>query len=371
MAVDPPIKPDIDYIRIIADKMRNVPAWKEMAEAARQILGSEVDDRRRKLQKIRDSVKYRRNDVLVNVDYTPEADKPMVDEITGVPFIPNATSIQFRTAKVVNVIKNLSNYIQKDTVDYLDLRVSYNGRDYRWLKPFQSPQERDILLKNAYRLGFNFFNTKLSDEDLQRLVEFIQMYWNEAGTDDNFMKFIGFIKNTRFDLVALWTDGPAESPDLSTANLPAFQYPYLEARDNATKSVKDGGTNWLTSHVEIDYDLAQFNQFYTVNLDDLEQLFYYFAPIILVLERIVGKLEVDTTLLGINAVSLNSYRWDILKPATQFITEVLGLSVYGILHYEHGCVNTKQPAYSGTDSVVNLSQDYFDFRPYLLAAGII
>lgn len=371
MAVDPPIKADMDYIRILADKMKNVPAWKEIAESARQILGAEVDDRRRKLQKIRDSVKYRRNDVLVNVDYEPEDGRPMVDEITGVPFLPNSTDpIQFRTAKVVNVIKNLSYFFDKDTTDYLDLRVRYKDRDYRWLKPFQSPQERDILLKNAYRLGFNFFNTKLSDEDLQRLVEFIQMYWNEAGADDNFVKFIGFIKNQRFELVPMWTEGPAEAADLTTVNTKPFEYPYLRAWDSSMKSITEGGKNWVTSHVEMTYDLAQFTKFYTVNLDDLEQLFYYFAPIILVLDRVTGYLEVDTPLIGMDAVTVSAYHYSVWKPTLEFVIELVILSGTVITLHHYSTMNTSKTNQLGLDVPVNLSQDGFDFTPYLIAMGV-
>lgn len=322
MSVDPPRKMDIEYLRILASEMQNIPAWKEMAEAARQILGAEVDDRRRKLEKIRDSVRHRRGDVLVNLDYEPEPGKPMVDAVTGVPFTGSPEGIQFRLATVKNVIQNLKVFQMDNTVDYLDVLVSYKGRDYRWLMPFTATQERDILLRNAYMLGFDFFNTKMNDQDLRRLVEFIQIYWNDAGAGQNFMDFIGFVKNQRFDLVPLWTEGRAEAPD--TPGVPgSFPYPYLEAFDpDLMRSVSTGGRNYLTSHVAIEYDLAQFTQFYTINLDDLEQLFYYFAPIILVLERVIGYLTVETTIGIAAATGLVSYDGDLWQLDDTFTTEV-------------------------------------------------
>jgi hypothetical protein len=390
---DPNRKADIDYLRILAQRYQTVPAWKDLALACNEILGEEVDARRRRLERIRDSVKYRKGDTLTNFEYRPQVNKPAILEQTRQPVdIPIGYVV--KSGNIKNVIRNIVYYENSDGTDYLDLSFEYKGDVCRWLKPVNITQERDALLKNSYIMGFDFFNTKLNDEDLQRVYEYIQAYWPESGSDDNFMKFIGFIKNIKFGLVALWTEDNAEYP----SDDPNTEYPYLEPFNKETMvSVKDGGSNWETSHVQIEYDLAQFKKFYTVNLDDLEQLFYYFAPIILVLERITGTLEVETNVLGINAVELTSFNYDVLKPPDTFITDILGVNaleltsfnydilktpdtfitdVLGITAYEltsfnYGRVNTNRTGCLGLDYRVDLRQTCFDFQPYLACAGII
>lgn len=308
---DPRRKLDFSYKKILAQKLQSVPVWRELAEACDDIFGREVDDRRRRLEKIRDSVKYRRGDVLTNVLIKPDIKKALYID-TGQEAV-FTEPIVAKTATVKNVIKNIAYRDHPDTTDYLELSTLINGREVRWLKAFQSPQERDALLKNARIMGFDFFNTKLSDEDLQRLYEFVQIYWNEHGTSDNFMKFIGFIKNARFDLVPLWSE---EDPEVQTyedlaANPDKDVYPKLVAKPRGAQSVANGGSWYLTSHVEIRYDISQFDQFYTIKLDDLETLFYYFSPIILVLERIIGSLDVESDLHIISVNDLTQHTFDL------------------------------------------------------------
>lgn len=281
----------IDYAKILSYKLRQVPAWRDFAKSCNEVLGKEVDDLRRKLEKVRDSVKYRRGDTILNTVYKPDTSKKAVyrdtREIADIP-----ENYVIPSAKVRNVVKNIAYYGSPGTTDYLEIEFVYEDRATAWLKPIEIPQERDILLKNSYIAGFDFFNTKFSDEDLQRLYEFIQIYWPESGTNDNYMKFIGFIKNARFDLVNLW------SYDDGTDT-----FPELEPRTAKTVPAYEGGKHYLTSHVEIRLDLAQFGQYYTVDLNDLETLFYYFAPIIVVLERVVLYLEYPDAVINVGTTT--------------------------------------------------------------------
>jgi len=302
---------NIEYFRIMSEKLQSVPAWRDFADACQDVLGQSVDERRRRLEKIRDSVKYRRGDTLVDVRYKPQNDKFAKVRETGiVASLPD--NLLIPTARVRNVIKNIAYYGHPDTTDYLELEFTYKNQVYLWLKAVQLPQERDALLKNAYIMGFDFFNTKLSDEDLQRLYDFIQIYWNESGTADNYVKFIGFIKNARFDLINLWSydDGNNEFPE-------------LEPRTEKTVPAFEGGKHYLTNHVEIRLDLAQFGQYYTVDLNDLETLFYYFAPIIVVLERVVLYLEYPDAIINVGTagqISVSAFASD--KPKEDFHAEI-------------------------------------------------
>lgn len=409
---DPKIKSNINYLKILSQKLQSVPAWRDYALACNEVLGKEVDDRRRLLAKMRDSVKYRRGDTITNFTYIPEPDKLAVNEYTRETVdIPVGTKIN--EANVKNVIHNIAFFKSANDTDYLDLSFNYKGTPVRWLMPVNAVQEREILLKNSYIMGFDFFNTTLSDEDLKRVYEYIQLYWNESGSDDNFIKFIGFIKNTRFDLVPLWT----ETPNGETPSDPDAEYPYLEPWNSEMVSVKDGGNNWLTSHAEIEFDLAQFEKFYVVNLDDLEQLFYYFAPINLVLERVTGRLNLETTIETFVVNSVSSYQiggWEPEKefttsmklmeathftsteigkfnPTLEFKTDVrLGVA-YNLHSYNPGCydlpqelvseidvavtnstlvfchavLNTNDKTFLGLDYIVDLRNKNFNFVPYV------
>lgn len=365
---DPKRKFDIDYVKVLSRKMQSVPAWRDMAEACNEILGQEVDERRRKLEKIRDSVKYRRGDVLTKIYYTPDDTRVAISELTKIPVdIP----INYRIDKAVvkNVIRNIAYYNQPNGTDYLDLSFTYNNETCRWLKPINITQERDALLKNSYIMGFDFFNTKLNDEDLQRMYEYVQLYWEESGSSDNFINFIGFIKNIRFDLVALWTEDTIDAP----SDDPNSEYPYLEPYNDSMVSVKDGGSHWLTSHTEIQYDLAQFDEFYIANLDDLEQLFYYFAPIILVLERITGTLTVETPVYGINSSSATVFEYGLWKPVQDFITKILGVTAFSSTVYAYGILDKLSGinignAYGPIDLSTEKGQR--DYAPALIATGV-
>jgi hypothetical protein len=365
---DPKRKFDIDYAKILSRKMQSVPSWRDMAQACNEILGQEVDARRRKLEKIRDSVKYRRGDVLSNVIYQPNTDKLAISEVTK-QVIDIPVGYKITKASVRNVIRNIAYYNHPDSTDFLDLSFEYNDETCRWLKPVNITQERDALLKNSYIMGFDFFNTKLNDEDLQRMYEYVQLYWEESGSSNNFINFIGFIKNIRFDLVALWTEDTVDAP----SDDPNSEYPYLEPYNDSMVSVKNGGKHWLTSHTEIQYDLAQFDEFYIVNLDDLEELFYYFAPIILVLERVTGTLNVETPVYGINSPSATVFEYGLWKPVQDFITSILGISSFSTTVYSYGILDKLSGINIGNAyGPIDLSTDKGkrDYAPALIATGV-
>lgn len=163
-------------------------------------------------------------------------------------------------------------------------------------------KEREVLISGARFHGFNYFSSTLSDEDYARIMEWVELYWPESGSP-SFVRFIGFIKNMSLDINQLWSDVVAEGTvDLPEPAEPVYPqtpetfvpttddyYPYLDSVPEGTPNYK-GGKSFLTSHVELMYDAIENP---SVDVIDLFYLFYYLAPIHLVLLRIVGTIKTE------------------------------------------------------------------------------
>lgn len=138
-------------------------------------------------------------------------------------------------------------------------------------------KEKSIQIAGCRLHGFNYFADTLSQEDYGRIHEWVEQYWPVSGTKQ-FAKFIGFIKNMKLDVHQLWSDEVSRDQDY---------YPYLE-RSPRSLPVYLGGASYPTSHVELAYDPVLEHQ--DIDIADLFFLFYYLAPIHLVLHRIVADV---------------------------------------------------------------------------------
>lgn len=138
-------------------------------------------------------------------------------------------------------------------------------------------KEKEVQIAGCRFHGFNYFSDMLTREDYARVHTWVEHYWPESG-NQNFARFIGFIKNMTLNVHQLWSD--EVPPELD-------YYPYLERVPRGVP-VYDGGISYPTSHVELAYDPVVDPH---VDLVDLFYLFYYLAPIHLVLERIVAEVE--------------------------------------------------------------------------------
>ena len=155
---------------------------------------------------------------------------------------------------------------------------------------FELP-EKEILIKQAKQLGFDFKETNLiEDGDYQRIVRNIALYWYSKGKPD-FIDFLGFVLNKSCQLFNLW----------STTNDAASWKTYgtfLEEGDPGIGTpVWQGGTWYPTTHVRIRIDPFGF---VTPKMAKLVNLFYTIANYNLVLESVQmeGTLNlhsIDTT----------------------------------------------------------------------------
>lgn len=151
---------------------------------------------------------------------------------------------------------------------------------------FELP-EKEILIKQAKQLGFDFQETNLiTSEDYQRIVRNVALYWYGKGKP-NFIDFLGFVIEGVVTIVNLWSN-KATQPSWNTYGN------FLEEGDPAIGApVWLGGTWFPTTHVRVVFDPFKFN---APQLTKLVNLFYTVANYNLVLESIImeGNLNVHS-----------------------------------------------------------------------------
>ncbi len=166
------------------------------------------------------------------------------------------------------------------------------------INDFELP-EKEILVKQAKQLGFDFTETSLiSEEDYQRIVRNIAHYWYSKGKP-NFIDFLGFVLNKSCQIFNLWsTTSNASSWNTYGTFLP-------EGDPGIGIPVWQGGTWFPTTHAQVRIDPFSFDN---PGMAKLVNLFYTIANYNLVLESVVmeGVLNlhsVDSTDISTVVVS--------------------------------------------------------------------
>lgn len=151
---------------------------------------------------------------------------------------------------------------------------------------FELP-EKEILIKQAKQLGFDFQQTDLiTSEDYQRIVRNIALFWYSKGKPD-FIDFLGFVVEGVVTIVNLWSN----SADQPFWNMYGS---FLEEGDPGIGSpVWVGGTWFPTTHVRVVFDPFKFD---APKLTKLVNLFYTVANYNLVLESVImeGNLSIHS-----------------------------------------------------------------------------
>lgn len=262
-----------DLIKRLNSRFLSNPNWEALFRSVSRVIDERVTQPREQITSLRDSRLYRRGDWM--------------NDDTGQRVIVNHISLDEDGSGKI--------YAQAaDSNTPVEFSISSNTKD------------REILIDNCQHHGFNYFSSKLSDADYARIMDWIEWYWPEGG-NKNFAGFMGFIKNMRISIEQLWSKetiddfsyealapgGPVDHPNPAVFNVDDH-YPFLEPLgDPRTPPLGSTYSNasgklYLTSHIELRYDAV-----ITPNPDlmDLFYLFYYLAPIHLVLERIVATIE--------------------------------------------------------------------------------
>lgn len=290
---------EIKLVEILTDRYRNNPLWTSLFESIGRVLETEVTEPRKLLQRIRDP------------DSLHVGDNLKVDGQTG---------------RVIRIVHRES-VDGQSALDDVYVDVPGVGEV---VVPLNAIQERHYLIKNAKLLGFDFFSDTLSNEDLQRIVKFAATYWPEAG-NENFIRFLNFIKNIELEMVQLWSLENDDSEDFEILE---------EFSAGEMTPVWEGGGHYPTSHVELQYDPIKYT---SIDINDIHQLFYLLAPIHLVLERIAATLHSEQFTLALAAqLQMISYsHWRQGSAAWDFEAVCLGLAAQiSHLYYSNERIKT-------------------------------
>lgn len=259
------------FLNLLNQRLRENPVWRDLFTSVSEIMDAYVNERAVQLSRVRDPQHLHRGDYLDTpqgrgkVSYIKRAfddDDHILDEVSVE--IPGVGSV---------------------------------------VVPFRTVHERGILVNGTRSLGFDYFSDKIADEDYARIYKYISEFWQDSGTED-FVNFMGFIKNMRLEAEQLWT---RDKGDHATSDAVEIRkYDFLEIFDpnsmipvwigSGTVGSNDAvelpaGADYPTSHVVISYDITVSQD---LDLLDLVNLFYYLAPIHLVLERL--QASINTTI---------------------------------------------------------------------------
>lgn len=270
----------LDFAQLLTGRMRENPLWQELMKVVNDYVHHHITMPRNELQHIRDSESVHMGDTMMIHHGEHYGKTGTVSRVIIRHPSPGSVGTP-PDAIVINI------------PDYGEVEI-----------PFSGVQDRHWLVRNARMLGFDFFSSELTDKDYYRIAKFVSLYWPEGG-NEQFINFMGFIKNVRFDLVQLWakdTNGPANE-DVEYGEL-SYQY-------TGTLPVWQGGEWYPTSHVEVRYDAELYK---VTDLGDIRALFYVLAPIHLVLERIVSAIYGEWDIfIGLSAqykaLYQSSMRW--------------------------------------------------------------
>lgn len=149
-------------------------------------------------------------------------------------------------------------------------------------------QDKEVNIQQAEFLGFKYKSDLFSDAEYANLVKFLNIYNRRFKGTQNFIDFIGWIKNANFKIVQLWARGKKNYGDNGEVDPFSRETSYVK---NNSLPDGTGRAEWYpTSHYDLEYNAEKFN----VDESDVWYLFYKCAPIHLVLRGISAVFTADT-----------------------------------------------------------------------------
>lgn len=256
----------IDFFKRVQARFKLNPVWSDLFKSVSRVMDEEVEVGRRDLLHIRDPKRFHRGDT-----YAIEMEGKRIDG-------------------VVNQIRQ-----KEDGTDEIFVQLPNNRGVFR--VDVDNYKPRDVLVDAARNKGFNHFSSTLTTRDYSRVVEWIEQFYPHA-SDDNFVRFIGFVKNLDLSMFQLWSQESTED-----------NYPWMEERPVGISDVSNGGTVYPTSHVVLNYNATISSN----PGDDLAHLFYMLAPIHLVLQRINAEINADLKYTFIAASDITMIQSGVLN----------------------------------------------------------
>lgn len=291
-----------DQLKLLNDLLRQNPTYEAFADAVTKVTRRLIDEPRWKLERLRHHTPIHRGDF-----FDVEGGTGKVSVVRKIAIDP-ATNLPTTT---------FLDEVEIDLGNETSTRVS-----------MRTMPERTLMKQNNAMLGFDFFSDKLSDADLQRIMRFVARYWPHSG-DGNFVKFISYVKNTRFEMYQLVTPDYGD-PDRDPSKDP---YLYLERHQPSLETWTTNRANfdwskdpiggfggvYPTSHVEFDYDILAFPE---PDFVGTTELFYFLAPIHLVLQRFNASIHAPEFYFysgaagGFDNIHNSRYEWNLPNELT-------------------------------------------------------
>lgn len=285
-----------DSLKHLNDELRQNPTWEKLANVVTAETRRLLDEPRWKLQRLRSHNVVQRGDFF------------------DTPYGRGRVSFIRRKYEDADG-KRLKN---DQFIDEVEVSLD-NGLSTRI--QLRTMPERPVAQNNVAMLGFDYFSDSLDDADYQSMMRYVADYWPYSG-DGNFVNFISFIKRIRFDIFQLHTPDygdPTKRPVtdpylyLERFNPLVEQLTYQRPGFSWNKATPTNGFGGVypTSHVELEHDAIRFP---TVDYKDVTRLFYFMAPIHLVLERFVKAVHSNLnnyqgSVASIDMYDTTSYIW--------------------------------------------------------------
>lgn len=259
------------------------PVWRTLAQKTSEVINEMISDKRWALSRLREPELVSRNDWM---------DTPI------------------GRGKVTMVRRRRSNInIDANTYDFEDtVEIEVPGQGFVQL-PVRILHDRDSLIQSSRFSGFDYFSDFLQDDDYSRIHAFVGKYWNSS-SGENFVDFLGYLSRIRFEIEELWEyeKGDPGQPSDQREPLSAIdEYDLLEPFNGGMQAIWDdpafnplsgidtgsAGSVYPTSHIALAYDILDHP---VIDRFSIASLFYYLAPIHLVLARFVGTIYAQDTL---------------------------------------------------------------------------
>lgn len=268
-------KPDL--LRRLNVTLAQNPVWKTLAETTSKVINEVIHDKRWAISRLREAETIQRGDWM---------DTPLG---------------KGKVTLVRRYRKNINN--DKNTYEFEDV-VEVQVPDKGFIKlPVRTLHDRATLVAGSKLSGFDYFSDYLQDDDYARIHSYIGKYWYASG-GDSFIDFLGFITRTRFDIDSLWepeNGDPGLPSNTKTPNSPSDEYVLLEPYTSLMTKVweepgfnpltghdeEKPGLSYQTSHVQLSWDVIDHP---SIDFNGVASLFYYLAPIHLVLERFAATI---------------------------------------------------------------------------------
>lgn len=271
-----------DDIRRLNYALSQNNVWRNLAKKTSEVINEIITDNRWALSRIREPNLVQRGDWM------------------NTPVGRGKVTLVRR--KRSNINETTNTYDFEDTVE-----IEIPDQGFVQL-PVRTLLDRETLIAGSKLSGFDYFSDYLQDDDYARIHAYIAKFWNANG-GERFVELLGYIHRVRFDIEQLWeydTGDPGAPADYKEPLSDVDEYNLLEPFNQALSPVWEdpsldpndpisphAGNVYPTAHVGLSYDILDHS---TIDRYGVASLFYYLAPIHLVLSRFVGTIYVHEDL---------------------------------------------------------------------------